>query len=118
MTCGSDKTLKLWNPQTGVLIKAYRGHGYEVMDAHASCDNSQLCSGGMDKCVILFDVATGNVVRKYRGHVGEYPGSKLTISGHPEFGLEDFSWTLAAHRFDVLRTSIDPKMVQILTTKI
>ena len=43
------------------------------------------------------------------------PGSKMTISGHPEIGLEDVPWMLAAHRFDVLRTSIDPKMVQILT---
>ena len=39
----------------------------------------------------------------------------MTISGCPEIGLEDVPWTLAAHRFDVLRTSIDPKMIQILT---
>ena len=39
----------------------------------------------------------------------------MTISGRPEIGLEDVPWTLAAHRIDVLRTSIDPKMVQILT---
>ena len=43
------------------------------------------------------------------------PGSKMTISGRPEIGREDVPWMLAAHRFDVLRTSIDPKMVQILT---
>ena len=39
----------------------------------------------------------------------------MTISGRPEIGLEDVPWTLAAHRFDVLRMSIDPKMVPILT---
>ena len=39
----------------------------------------------------------------------------MTISGRPEIGLEDVPWTLAAHRIDVLRTSVDPKMVQILT---
>ena len=39
----------------------------------------------------------------------------MTISGRPEIGLEDLLWTLAAHRFNVLRTSIGPKMVQILT---
>ena len=43
------------------------------------------------------------------------PGSKMTISGRPEIGLEDVPWTLAAHRMDVLRTSVDPKTVQILT---
>ena len=39
----------------------------------------------------------------------------MTISGRPEIGLEDVPWTLAAHRIDVLSTSVDPKMVQILT---
>ena len=39
----------------------------------------------------------------------------MTISGRPEIGRQDVPWTLAAHHFDVLRTSIDPKMVQILT---
>ena len=39
----------------------------------------------------------------------------MTISGRPDIGLEDVPWTLGAHRIDVLRTSVDPKMVQILT---
>ena len=43
------------------------------------------------------------------------PGSKMTISGRPEIGLEDVLWTLAAHRIDVLRMYVDPKMIQILT---
>ena len=39
----------------------------------------------------------------------------MTISGRPEIGLEDVPWTLAAHHIDVLRTSVYPKKVQILT---
>ena len=35
MTCGSDKTLKLWNPHKALLIKTYMGHGAEVLDADA-----------------------------------------------------------------------------------
>lgn len=27
MTCGKDRTLKLWNPHSGLLIKTYPGHG-------------------------------------------------------------------------------------------
>ncbi len=70
MTGGSDKSVKLWNPHKGVLLKNYSGHGYDVLDVHGSCDNSQLCSCGLDKTVILWDVATGKIVRKYRGHAG------------------------------------------------
>ena len=70
LTGGSDKSVKLWNPHRSRLLKSYSGHGYEVMDAQGSSDNSQICSGGMDKAVVVFDVATGNAVRKYRGHAG------------------------------------------------
>ncbi|NXA57540.1 WDR83 protein, partial [Nothocercus julius] len=70
VTGGSDKTLKLWNPRKGTLLRSYLGHGYEVLDAAGSFDNSQLCSGSADKTVALWDVATGQVVRKFRGHAG------------------------------------------------
>ena len=39
----------------------------------------------------------------------------MTESGRPEIGRQDVPWKLAAHRIDVLRMSVDPKMVQILT---
>ncbi|XP_064355383.1 WD repeat domain-containing protein 83 [Dromaius novaehollandiae] len=71
LTCGSDKSLKLWNPHKGTLLRAYHGHGYEVLDAAGSFDNSQLCSGSADKTVALWDVASGQVVRKFRGHAGK-----------------------------------------------
>ncbi|XP_052655969.1 LOW QUALITY PROTEIN: WD repeat domain-containing protein 83 [Harpia harpyja] len=71
LTCGSDKSLRLWNPHKGTALRTYQGHGYEVLDAAGSFDNSQLCSCGADKTVALWDVATGQVVRKYRGHAGK-----------------------------------------------
>ncbi|XP_063787242.1 WD repeat domain-containing protein 83 isoform X3 [Pseudophryne corroboree] len=71
ITCGSDKSLKLWNPHKGTMLKTYSGHGYEVLDAAGSLDNSQLCSCSSDKTVILWDVAQGLMVRKFRGHAGK-----------------------------------------------
>lgn len=71
LTCGSDKSLKLWNPHNGLLLKTYVGHGYDVLDAKSSVDNAHLCSCGADKQVVLWDVATGQVLRKFRGHAGK-----------------------------------------------
>ncbi|XP_015791163.1 WD repeat domain-containing protein 83 isoform X3 [Tetranychus urticae] len=68
ITCGSDKSIKLWNPRKSLLLKTYSGHGYEVMDARGSCDSSHIASGGMDKCIFLWDVSTGQVVKRYRAH--------------------------------------------------
>ena len=75
LTCGSDKLLKLWNPYKGTLLKTYSGHGYEVLDAAGSSDNSRLASCGADKTVIQWDVATGQIIRRFRGHT--------SVSGHP-----------------------------------
>ncbi|XP_039248077.2 WD repeat domain-containing protein 83-like [Styela clava] len=71
ITCGSDKTIKLWNPNKELLIKKYTGHGSDVLDACGSCDNAQLASGGSDKTVIYWDVGSGQIMRRYRGHVGK-----------------------------------------------
>ncbi|XP_052776503.1 WD repeat domain-containing protein 83-like [Mya arenaria] len=70
LTCGSDKSVKLWNPHRKLLLKSYMGHGFEVLDAQSSSDNSQICSCSMDKTVMVFDVASGKSLRKYRGHAG------------------------------------------------
>src|SRR5689334_13837255 len=31
LTGGQDKTIRLWNPSTGVNVKTYEGHGWEVL---------------------------------------------------------------------------------------
>ncbi|PIK55640.1 putative WD repeat domain-containing protein 83 [Apostichopus japonicus] len=69
MTCGSDKSVKLWNPHNGLPLKTYVGHGYDVFDAKSSVDNAHLCSCGADKQIILWDVATGQILRKFRGSI-------------------------------------------------
>ncbi|XP_048871736.1 WD repeat domain-containing protein 83 [Brienomyrus brachyistius] len=71
LSCGGDKTLRLWSVNRGTLLKTYSGHGYEVLDADGSFDNSHICSCSSDKTVILWDVASGQVSRKLRGHAGK-----------------------------------------------
>jgi mitogen-activated protein kinase organizer 1 len=70
ITCGADKTVKLWNPYTRVRIQTFTGHNMEVMDADCSIDHSFVCTGSADKAVLYFDVKTAKMMRKLRGHVG------------------------------------------------
>ncbi|KAG7380398.1 hypothetical protein PHYPSEUDO_007253 [Phytophthora pseudosyringae] len=84
MTCGQDKTVRLWNPHRdgaerpgeALLVKTYEGrHGYDVQDvamydaelleAH---DNSKFASCGRDRDVFMWDVPTAQVIRKFEGH--------------------------------------------------
>ncbi|CEM08840.1 unnamed protein product [Vitrella brassicaformis CCMP3155] len=72
LSCGQDKTLRLWNPHKGLFIKEYKGpHNHEVNDAVVTPDNAKFASVGGDKFGFMWDVATGNVIRRLTGHEGK-----------------------------------------------
>lgn len=70
ITCGADKTVKLWNPYIKLKLQTFTGHSQEVLDADCSWDHAYLISGSADKQVIYTDVSTAKVIRKYRAHAG------------------------------------------------
>lgn len=67
-SAGTDKTIILWNPKQGLLIKVYNGHGQSVRDVVSSHDNSHLGSASADRCAFYWDVAEGAILRRFRGH--------------------------------------------------
>ena len=36
LSCGKDRTVRLWNPHRGIHIKTYKSHGREVRDVHVT----------------------------------------------------------------------------------
>lgn len=36
LSCGKDRTIRLWNPHRGLHIKTYKSHGREVRDVHVT----------------------------------------------------------------------------------
>lgn len=36
LSCGKDRTLRLWNPHRGIHIMTYKSHGREVRDVHVT----------------------------------------------------------------------------------
>lgn len=72
VTCGADKSIKLWNPYKKSKLQTYVGHSNEVLDADCSSDHSFICSGSADKQVFYYDVKTAKIVRKYRAHAGNF----------------------------------------------
>ncbi|XP_073984892.1 WD repeat domain-containing protein 83-like isoform X2 [Rhodnius prolixus] len=113
ITCGSDKTIKLWNPHKNLFLKTYSGHSNEVLDACGSCDSSHLLSGGADKTVVLWDVATGKPLRRFRVHVSNVSCVKFNEESSLAFsGSIDNSvmiWDLRAFNFQPLQTLKDAK---------
>ncbi|NEQ52316.1 MAG: TIR domain-containing protein, partial [Leptolyngbya sp. SIO3F4] len=82
-----DKTIKLWDVETGDEIRSLNGHDGEVVSVGFSPDGKTLVSGSWDKTIKLWDVETGDETRSLNGHdgrvgsVGFSPDGKTLVSG-------------------------------------
>jgi len=56
---GDDRTIKLWDIQTGGVIKTFFGHTAWVLSVSISPDCTRIASGSMDTTIRLWDVQTG-----------------------------------------------------------
>ncbi len=65
-----DRTLILWDVQSGAEIRRLEGHGDWIWDVAFTPDGTKVVSAGQDKVLLLWDVATGNLIRRYEGHEG------------------------------------------------
>ncbi|KAJ6813546.1 WD repeat domain-containing protein 83 [Iris pallida] len=111
LSCGKDRTLRLWNPHRGILIKTYKSHGREVRDVHVTSDNAKLCSCGGDRQLFYWDVSTGRVIRKFRGHDSEVNSVKFNEYGSV---VVSAGYDQSVRAFDCRSQSTEP--IQIIDT--
>jgi len=64
----SDKTVRIWDAETGDLCKTLNGHTLGVSDVTWSPDSAYLASASDDKNIILWDSTTGEPLKTFRGH--------------------------------------------------
>lgn len=68
VSCGHDKTVKLWTTEQSACLRIFVGHFSDV-DCIAFHPNSNyVASGSSDRSVRLWDCVTGNCVRLMTGH--------------------------------------------------
>src|SRR6201999_3756711 len=53
-----DKTVKLWDVQTGGVIKTFHGHILKVLSVSISSDCTVVASGSTDKTIHLWNIQT------------------------------------------------------------
>ncbi|OQX01407.1 MAG: hypothetical protein BWK73_46200 [Thiothrix lacustris] len=63
-----DKTIKLWNKNTGECLTTFNQHNKEVMSVAFSPDGSLLASGSLDKTVKLWRVTSGECLKTFDDH--------------------------------------------------
>jgi small GTP-binding protein len=65
---GNDKTVRLWEVETGLCLRILQGHTGQVNSLAWSTDQRRALSGGNDETVRLWDVETGRCLRVLEGH--------------------------------------------------
>jgi len=86
-SASNDKTVRLWDPQTGQTLLTYRGHTDAVKAVAWSPDGKYIASAGVDTTVQVWDPQTGKLIFIYNGHFGTVYGlawskaSKYIASG-------------------------------------
>lgn len=113
LTCGSDKKVKLWNPESGLLLKTYGGHANEVTDAAGSCDSAHIVSASLDKSLIYWDVTTAQPLRRLRCHAGAITCVQFNEDSNVAFsGGRDnlvMSWDIRTRRLEPIQTMNEAK---------
>ena len=64
----ADKTLKLWDAETGQELRTLEGHTGEVSACAFSPDGARVVSASEDKTLKLWDAETGRELRTLEGH--------------------------------------------------
>jgi WD40 repeat protein len=67
-SCGEDNTVKIWNLNTGELLRTIPGHSDEIYSVTFSPNGQLLASSSGDKTVKLWNWETGRLLRTLSGH--------------------------------------------------
>ncbi|MCP4699551.1 MAG: hypothetical protein GY862_22290, partial [Gammaproteobacteria bacterium] len=65
---GMNKTIRLWQPDSGECLRVLAGHTSPVYNAHFSPDSTLLASSSNDETVRIWDVRSGDCLRVLEGH--------------------------------------------------
>jgi hypothetical protein len=78
---GRDRTLRLWNLDTGEAERTLIGHAGRVWTVAVTADGRRAVSGGRDRTLRLWNLDTGEAERTLIGHSGQLRAVAVTADG-------------------------------------
>lgn len=110
-TASADRTIKIWDSQTGILMRTLVGHEGEVSSVGFSSDAKTLASGAWDSTIKLWEVRTGSLKNTLDNDPADKtplqtvlfsPVSGILASGDWGSGAPAKLWDPSTGRFRVL----------------
>jgi WD40 repeat protein len=68
VTGGEDKTVRLWDMNTGDCLRVFQGHIDDIWSIAWSADQCYVLSGSWDKTVRVWDMKTGHSIHVFKDH--------------------------------------------------
>ncbi|KIJ08649.1 hypothetical protein PAXINDRAFT_102499 [Paxillus involutus ATCC 200175] len=95
VTCSGDKTVRIWNVETGEQEGSSMEHDGWVEGLAITRDEKRILSGGLGKRLVIWDVETRQVVEEWLGDdttagirsIAMSPNGDLVASGHGQGGV-------------------------------
>ncbi|KAG6813079.1 hypothetical protein H0H92_014138 [Tricholoma furcatifolium] len=84
---GADKLIKLWDTNSGEILRTFDGHTEGISDVAWSSDGDYIASASDDKTIIIWSLELGAAARTLIGHtnfvfcLNYNPSSNLLVSG-------------------------------------
>jgi WD40 repeat protein len=111
-----DLALRLWDLQTGDLIRSLLGHADAIYAVAVSPDNRHALSGSADRTLRLWDLSTGQLLHSFTEHAGPVstvaicPDGRHALSGSHDRTLR--LWDLE-RRMCRAKTTLDSSPLRI-----
>jgi WD40 repeat protein/serine/threonine protein kinase len=81
VSASSDRTLRLWDLESGQTLRALDGHSGSVQAIAVTSDGRRAVSGSDDGTLRLWDLESGQTVRTLQGHTGPVQAVAVTLDG-------------------------------------
>jgi len=70
ISSSEDKTLRLWDSETGAVIATFEGHSDKVTHCAFAPDGMRVVSASQDQTLILWDIDSQRALARFEGHKG------------------------------------------------